>query len=186
MNKITCNHCGKGFATGDALRMHTNAKHRDRNHKQSQEKRGFRKMPGWLLPATGVMGIAGILIYLLISISPNTKVMPPTDIRNHVEENPPSHVMRTPMAVAVQKHMLEHSDGEGRPGVIINYNCADFQCEPDLIEKLEAFAYNYSHVYVAPFPNMGARIVLTRLGRMEVLDSYDSKKIEEFIQSASG
>ena len=40
------------------------------------------------------------------------------------------------MPIAIQKHMLEHADGKegGRGGVIINYNCEDFNCEDGLIE----------------------------------------------------
>ena len=80
--------------------------------------------------------------------------------------------------------MLEHADGKGPPGIIINYNCVDYACESDLIEKLEAFAKKYSaNVYVAPFKNMDAKIVLTRLNKIEILESFDENKIEDFINN---
>ena len=77
--------------------------------------------------------------------------------------------------------MLEHVDGAGRPGIIINYNCKDYKCEDNLIEKLEAFATKYDYVYVAPFKGMDAKIALTKLGKIEVLEEYDESLIINFI-----
>jgi hypothetical protein len=111
------------------------------------------------------------------------KYYPPTDIAGHTEDVPPGHILNEPMPLAVQKHMLEHADGSGPPGVIINYNCEDFTCEPDLIERLAEIAQEYpSFVYLAPFPGMDAKIALTRLGELEVLDSFDEERIRAFIE----
>ena len=89
------------------------------------------------------------------------------------------------MNLVVHKHMLEHADGKegGRGGVIINYNRNDFTCDDSLIEKLEAFAVIYpEHVYVAPFQDMDAKIVLTKLNQQKILGGYDEQAIEEFVQ----
>jgi len=78
--------------------------------------------------------------------------------------------------------MLEHADGGDIPGIIINYNCKDYNCEGGLIENLESFAEVYpKNVYVAPFKNMATKIALTKLGRIEVLEEYDENRIHIFI-----
>ena len=109
--------------------------------------------------------------------------LPPIDIRGHIEANPSSHVLKEPMPIVIQKHMLEHVDGveKGRGGVIINYNCKDYECESDLIDNLEAFSKKYEYVYVAPFKGMNAKIALTKLNKREVLDKYNNETIERFI-----
>ncbi len=115
----------------------------------------------------------------------NSKTLPPIDIAGHIEENPSSHVLKEPMPLPIQKHMLEHADGSGPPGVIINYNCMDYQCEEGLIPKLEEFTVKYPEfVYVAPFKGMDAKIALTRFREIEILDSYDEQKIESFINNS--
>ena len=126
-----------------------------------------------------VFAAGAFFVYSFVFSSAN---LPPTDVRGHVEGAPPSRVLKEPMPIAVQKHMLEHADGYGPPGVIINYNCEDFECEPGLIEKLEAFAYEYSNVYVAPYPKMSVKIALTRYGKIKTLDRYDEEEIRAFIR----
>lgn len=175
MSKIVCTKCGKEFSSQEALAQHTRTKHSAKTAYFNLKQKG--KIRNWSISVVVAVLIIGS-IYFAIS---NTKTLPPTDIQAHVEENPPSHILKEPMPIAVQKHMLEHADGSGQPGVVINYNCEDYSCEADLIEKLEALAVKYNYVYVAPFPNMDAKIALTRYRKIEILDSYDEKRIEGFI-----
>jgi len=59
----------------------------------------------------------------------------------------------------------------------------NYDCSPDLIEKLEAFADKYPlNVYVSPFKNMDEKIALTKLGRILTLESYDETAIDNFIK----
>jgi len=129
--------------------------------------------------------VAGLIffgIYRIISSAVNAMSLPPTDMQGHIEASPESHVLKEQMPLQIQKHMLEHSDGTGPPGVIINYDCNNFDCEDDLIKNLESFAIKYSsNVYVAPFKNMPVKIALTKLGRIETLDEFDERAIEIFI-----
>ena len=161
--KFNCESCGKGFSTEGGLNMHTKVKHPSKKEEGSPaltEKQ--RKKINWVIFIIAAVGIVGFIWFS----SSNAEVLPPIDMQGHIEVNPPSHIMKEPMLLTVQKHMLEHADGSGPPGVIINYNCDDYECEPDLIEKLEGFAVEYSeNVYVAPFENMDAKIALTRLRR---------------------
>src|SRR3546814_7683658 len=41
--------------------------------------------------------------------------LPPTTMAGHTEELPGGYVLSTPMPEAIQRHMLEHADGKGRP-----------------------------------------------------------------------
>ena len=66
--------------------------------------------------------------------------------------------------------------------MVINYNCKDYLCEEGLIDNLEAFANEYSYVYVAPFKGMDAKIALTKLERIEILEEYDKTSIKNFIE----
>lgn len=114
----------------------------------------------------------------------NREVLPPIDIAGHIEESPQSHILDKPMPIEVQKHMLEHADGEGPPGVVINYNCEDFDCEEDLIDELAGIANQYPEfVYVAPFPGMTKKLAITRYQKIETFDSFDKEALINFISS---
>jgi len=178
--KVRCEACDRTFKDIGGLDQHNAAKHPSGESKK--EKVNVKKMRNW-----GIFIVVGVLViwglYWMFSNIGSAQALPPTSMDGHIEATPPSHVLRKPMDINIQKHMLEHVDGEegGRGGIIINYNCDDYNCESGLIEKLEAFAGKYDNVYVAPFKNMPTKIALTALGRIEVLDEYDEDTIEIFI-----
>ena len=118
-------------------------------------------------------------LYFYIKSRPN---LPPIDMSWHIEENPPNHMLDTAMPEVVQKHMLEHADGKGDPGIIIQYNCnMPYRCEPGLVSKLKQLVKKYpKNVYLAP-GNYSGMIILTRLNKREILNSYNEPKILEFI-----
>lgn len=116
----------------------------------------------------------------------NREILPPTDMANHIEKSPSSHILKEPMPIAVHKHMLEHADGKGKPGVIINYNCKDFDCKDDFLPKLEELVQKDEYkdfLYLAPYPNMSTKLVLTKLGKQETLDQFNAEKIKQFIEN---
>jgi len=79
--------------------------------------------------------------------------------------------------------MLEHADGSGPPGVIISYNCDDYDCQPDFVDRLRAIAEDYpDFVYLAPFPGMTAKLAVTRRGKQVILDEFDEQRIRNFIE----
>ena len=152
---MKCPECSNEFGSEEALSMHTNAKH-SKPYKEpllsDKAKRGIRN---WSIGIVILAVIIGIPVFLSL----NSKILPPTTAQGHVESIPESHVMQKPIGVLVQKHLLEHADGEGPAGIIINYNCTDFECEEELIDNLEAFGEKYpENVYVAPYPRMDAKI----------------------------
>jgi len=181
MPKTHCEICDRTFKNEEALEMHNNAIHQSTDSKKEKKPFLNKKIKNW--------GIFIVILVLIVGgiylILPKGQTLPPTDMQGHIEVSPPSHVMKEPMRIEVQKHMLEHADGAegGPPGIIINYNCKDYDCEPDLIEKLEAFADKYpKNVYVAPFKNMEVKIALTKLGRIQVLEEYNEQAIDNFIK----
>lgn len=114
-----------------------------------------------------------------ISSQPN---LPPITIQGHTEGIPRAYISDTPIPDTVQRHMLEHADGRGRPGIIIQYNCSDFDCEPDLVQKLTNLVRQYpDNVYLAP-SNYDGKIILTKLGKREILDGFDEQAIRDFIE----
>ena len=178
IEKFRCEICERNFKDTEGLAMHNKAKHPENILKEGKPL-PIRKIKKWsFFPLIVILIIAGI-IWLVSGI----ERLPPTDIKGHVESNPPSHILKEQMPITIQKHMLEHADGieKGRGGVIINYNCKDYECESDLIEKLEAFAAKYDYVYVAPFEGMDTKIALTKLNKIEILDEYNNETIEKFI-----
>ncbi len=175
--KTRCEICDRTFKDADGLMAHNRAKHPEKVQKEKKPL-PIKRIRNW---GIFILIILGIMVLVYFSIS-DIKTLPPTDMQGHVESNPPSHVLKEPMPIAIQKHMLEHADGTGRPGVIINYNCKDYACEEDLIEELESFAGDYDYVYVAPFKGMDAKIALTKLGKIEILEDYDMGRITNFIE----
>jgi len=112
----------------------------------------------------------------------NQPILPPSTVVGHIEENPPSHFLTQAMDIRVHKHMLEHADGSGPAGVIINYNCEDFECEPELLDKLRSLVREYpDNLYVAPYPNMSAKLVITKFNQQSIMDRYDQGVISKFL-----
>ncbi len=127
--------------------------------------------------AIGIILIAATLILLYLASRPK---YPPTDIVGHVEVFPKSRVSSKKIPTSVQKHILEHTPS-GQRGVLIQYNCKKYKCEKGLVNKLAEIAQKYPFVYVAPADYSG-KIILTKMGKIKILDSFDKKTIEDFIK----
>ena len=180
--KHRCEACDRNFKDKEGLNMHNSAKHSTSEKKSTGKtiKLNYKKIKNYGIFIAILVLVVGGFYFLFSSV----KTLPPTDMQGHIEENPSSHILKEPMPILIQKHMLEHSDGTGPQGIIINYNCDDFNCEPGLIEKLEEFALTYpANVYVAPFKDMDAKIVLTKQNGIDILDDYDEERINNFIRS---
>jgi len=176
--KIRCETCDKTFKDVDGLTAHNKAKHSESAPKE-RKPLPVKKIRNWSI----FFIILGLIVFGIIWMSSSTKTLPPTDLLGHIEVSPQNHVQKEQMPIAVQKHMLEHADGSGPPGIVINYNCEDYTCEDGLIENLEAFAEKYpANVYVAPFKGMDAKIALTKYGKIETLEEFNEPQITNFIE----
>ncbi|OGM59534.1 hypothetical protein A2955_01180 [Candidatus Woesebacteria bacterium RIFCSPLOWO2_01_FULL_37_19] len=163
----------------DLSKRERKKKIRELNKQEESKSTLINKIRNWSI----VLIILALLIGGGYYWSTNREVLPPTDMAGHIEQNPPSHIMDEPMSMAVQKHMLEHSDGKGQPGVVINYNCDDFECEFALKEKLIEIANKYPEfVYIAPFPNMSKKIAITRMGKIQTFDNLEADALVRFIE----
>ena len=177
--KIRCEICDRTFKDIEGLAAHNKAKHPE-NIPKEKKSLPIKKVRNWSF----LIIIVGLIIAGIVWGISNIERLPPTDMDGHIESNPISHILKEPMSIVIQKHMLEHADGveKGRGGVIINYNCKDYPCEENLIENLESFASEYDYVYVAPFKGMDAKIALTKLGNIDILEEYDEIRIKNFIE----
>jgi len=110
------------------------------------------------------------------------KKLPPASAQGHIEESLTSHIVTEEIPENIQKHMLEHADGKGSPGLIMQYNYEKFECENNLVEKLTKIVKEYpSFVYLAPSSKYDGKIILTRPGKLKILDQFDEKTIRAFI-----
>ncbi len=149
-------------------------KRKRRTKGRGRARRGQGVPWAWALGALG-LAFGGLLVWAVVQALTATPVfLPPTDVVGHIESVPPDHILDEPMSIPVQKHMLEHADGNGPPGVVINYNCQDYECEPDMVERLADIVRDYpDFVYLAPLPNMTAKLAITRVGAIETFDTFD-------------
>lgn len=144
---------------------------------QQQKKKKKNKLGIKLL----LFGIAGGFIVFMVWLFSNQLHMPPVSMEGHIESSPSAHIVTSPIPENIQRHMLEHADGDRAPGIIIQYNCEDYSCAPDLIDKLTALVKEYpENVYLAP-NNYDGMIILTKRGGIKVLDDFDEGAIRNFI-----
>ncbi len=178
-DKTRCEICDRTFKDAEGIAAHNKAKHPE-NIPKEKNPLPIKKVRNWSI----LIIIVGLIITGVVWGTSNIERLPPIDMDGHIESNPSSHILKDPMPIATQKHMLEHVDGVegGKAGVIINYNCMDYQCEKGLIGELEDFATEYDYVYVAPFKGMDAKIAVTKLGKIDVLEEYDEIQIKKFIE----
>jgi len=156
-------------------------KEKEESKKAGQRKEKIAEAPKkagkWALYIFVIAVVVGGIGWFIARI-PN---LPPTSMENHIESSPPAHIVNQPIPENIQRHMLEHADGGGSPGILIQYNCKDYECAPDLIEKLTALVNEYpENVYLAPNKYDG-KIILTKLGKREILETLDEETIRTFI-----
>lgn len=103
---------------------------------------------------------------------------PPTS-GPHMGSVAPWGVNDSPIRNELQTHNLE--DG----GIGIQYNCPE-GC-PELVEQLAAIVGRYHEsVFMAPYPDMDARISLTAWTRIDQLSEFDEDRIVRFINAYRG
>ncbi len=129
------------------------------------------------LGVAAALGAVGGLVWFA-STRPN---LPPTIVQGHTEDMPATHITDRPLPDGTQRHMLEHADGRGKPGVIVQYNCKKYSCASDLVAKLTDLIKQYpDNVYLAPGEYDG-KIILTKLDALQVLGGFDEQAIAKFI-----
>lgn len=149
-----------------------------KGRREEMLKEAPKKIGRYALHALIGVGIIGGISWFVVT-RPN---LPPTTDVNHVEQSPLAHIVTQSIPDNIQRHMLEHADGGGKPGIIIQYNCNDFECGSDLIEKLTELVKKYpNNVYLAP-NNYDGMVILTKLGKRKILSGFDEQAIKDFIE----
>ena len=154
------------------------AKEKEVQKEVSQKKRFIKRTKKIILTVIIVFSV-GFGIYYFAS---NVKLMPPISSQAHSEDVPQTNILTEEMPDRTQRHMLEHAGGAGPSGFIIQYNCVKFQCEDDLVENLAKIAKQFPNlVYLAPTSIYDGKIILTTLGKMDVLEEFNEERIMNFI-----
>ncbi len=149
-----------------------------KNKAQAKRKKAMKGILNTVYVFLIIFGIIWVIWYFASS----AKVLPTISSQGHSEDVPKSHILNEEMPESVQKHMLEHADGGGAPGKIIQYNCTKFECEEDLVDKLTAIAKKFpKSVYLAPSSKYDGKIILTAPGKVKILEEFDEKKINDFL-----
>ena len=162
-----------------------------RYEKQKQEKIAAKKRSATVKEVTKkskTVLVVGIIVavlavggYFALQKLQSIPFLPPISAQNHSETSPVAHILDTRIPDREQRHMMEHADGDGFPGIIIQYNCDAYACEDDLVSQLTQLVEEYpDNVYLAPNRYDG-KIILTKAGRREILDQFDEVAIREFI-----
>ena len=158
------------------------AQQRRERESRSAGRRHLRRV---LLSAAAGLAVLVLIVGGFLLYASSRKLLPPTSFSpSHSEAFPPGQINDQPIPFPVQEHVMERGGGHHRQGsMLVQYNCAEYECEPDLVEKLEVLVRQYPpQVYLAPFPRMGAQIALAAPGRRETLDEFDEQRIRRFIE----
>ena len=132
------------------------------------------------------MVVGGIVLFMTTR-STFGKILPPTGFSAaHLESLPRQQINTQPIPRLEQEHVMERAAGHERGSLLVQYNCVDYQCEPDLVERLTEIVLNFPpYVYLAPYPTMDAKIALAAPGRLLTLEGLDEAKIRKFITDNS-
>lgn len=170
MATYRCSRCKSAFSSKGSLRQHLRAK-----HPQVYRLRQAVFYGGGAL-------IAAALMLGFVSLISAQRTLPPTSFAGpHVETWPSERISSRPIPIAQQKHIVEHVPG-GQPGIMLAYNCEKFECDPNLVAQLEGIVRQYPTVYMAPYPEMDAKIALAAQSALLVLEEFDEQRIVEFLQ----
>ena len=157
---------------------------RVREHRQGESRKTRRRnLIRTVFKATGGLAVVALLIGGIVLYSITRKELPPTGFGpTHSESLPPQQINIRPIPRPVQEHVMERNLTHPAGRMLVEYNCEDYECEPDLVERLVEMVRSYPpSVYLAPYPGMDAKIALAAPGRLLTLETLDEDRIREFI-----
>jgi len=163
---------------------------RERRQQESRRAR-LRNLRRTLLMAAGGFAVVGLaiggIVLFMTTRSTFGKELPPTSYTPaHSESFPQQQINTRPIPRLVQEHVMERNAGHERGSMLVQYNCVDYQCEPDLVERLTEIVRAYPpYVFLAPYPTMDAKIALAAPRKLLTLDALDEDKIHAFINDNS-
>ena len=165
------------------------ARYERRQRARSRRFDESRKASRWytikfILVGSGALLLVVLVIGGILLFASTRKTLPPTSFSvGHSEAFPPQKINSEPIPRRIQEHVMERGGSHLDGSMLVQYNCEDYDCEPDLESKLEDIVRNYPpQVYLAPYPRMDAMIALAAPGRLEILDGFDKDRIIQFIE----
>lgn len=185
LEQNACAQCGKFFETAEALAMHASAKHAPEEKKPIITVGQGKVVKRWLVVG-GILLLLVAVFYLWMA-TPKYRD-PPFEFTGqpHTEAHPPSNFVDEPIQYAVQIHIIEHNTAD-IPGVLVQYNCKrEAEACQKLAADLKALVSSMDTqkaVYVAPYYETDALVVLSGRGKMEKLKAYDESRIRLFLNS---
>ncbi len=155
---------------------------KDQRNKDSRRDRR-RNLRRTILAGSGMLAVAVAVIGVFVVLGLLQKELPPTNFGpNHSESLPPQQINRSPIPRPIQEHVMERNRTHPPGQMLVQYNCREYDCAPDLVEMLVKIVSNYPpSVYLAPYPSMDAKIALAAPGKLLTLDTLDEVKIINFI-----
>lgn len=152
-----------------------------------RESRGARRrsLIRALVVISGGVAVVALVIGGVVLLAGNVKELPPTGFGPaHSELLPQRQINTQPIPRPIQEHVMERGGEHRTGGMLVEYNCTDYQCAPDLVELLTEIVRSYpTQVYMAPYPGMDAKIALAAPGRLLTLETLDEEKIRDFIET---
>ena len=81
--------------------------------------------------------VVGSLTLFITTRSTFGKELPPTSFTPaHSESLPSGQITTAPIQRLIQEHVMDSNATQPRGRMLVQYNCGQYQCEPDLVEKL--------------------------------------------------
>ncbi|MCH7745296.1 MAG: hypothetical protein IIC84_04400 [Chloroflexi bacterium] len=138
-----------------------------------------------LMTLAGGLAVVAVISGGLYLWAINQKELPPTEFGpNHLESFPPQQINTLPVPRLIQEHVMERGGDHRTGSMLVQYNCVEYECEPDTPGMLAEIVRDYpENVFLAPYPDMDAQIALTAPGRRLLLDTLDEGKIREFLST---
>ena len=155
---------------------------RARREDQSNRALSTNRRAAIIKIAMGGVAVAVVAVVIVIFLG-SRDILPPTGFGpNHSESLPPRQINTQPIPRVIQEHVMERGGGHIPGGMLVQYNCTDYECDPDLVERLTGIVRNYpQQVYLAPYPGMDAKIALAAPGRLVTLKTLDEAMVHQFI-----
>jgi hypothetical protein len=184
MAEHQCAICKRDFGTMEGLQHHKKAKHYESTQPSAFQNFVEKVQLHWKKYAVFLLLIAlvsGVGYY--VATKPPGLTYPTTSMSGHTETSPSSNILDTPMGELTFRHMLEHAWGEegAEGGIMITYDCVTYVCEDGLIETLESYVLDGGNVFLSPYENQAARVVITKLDWQMVIEEEDLASIELYL-----
>ncbi len=182
--EFNCPQCASRFSSGEALAMHSAAKHVVVEKPPLVGEAQKKTIKHALLAGVVLLALAGVAYWWIATPHYQDPPFKYTG-QPHPETHPASNFLDEPIPVPVQVHILEHAPT--LPGALVQYNCQ--RDKPECVKlaadlkRVVSSADSQKLVFVAPYYQVDSLIVLTGNGKILKLASFDEGAIKSFLNS---